>query len=81
MLLRFANQNYGMPFTNPSPINFVQGGSVLKSHQNLRKTKQTGNDVVYARLMPGEIVIPVKHTKKVKEYLRKEHIKLPTRLA
>jgi hypothetical protein len=34
-------------------------------------------DVVLARLQPGEIVIPVKHTTKVKAMLKKAGIKLP----
>ena len=58
---------------------FIQGGKVKASHRNIPVSalKPKDPDQVLARLMPGEIVIPVKHTKKIKAFLRKEKIKLP----
>jgi hypothetical protein len=34
-------------------------------------------DVVFSVLEPGEVVIPVQHSKQVMNYLRKNNIKLP----
>ena len=61
------------------PRSFVAGGKVKASHKNIPAValKPKDPDRVLARLMPGEIVIPVKHTKKIKAYLKKEKIKLP----
>ena len=60
-------------------INFVNGGKVKKKHSTIPKQilKVSKVDTVLARLQPGEIVIPVKHTKKVKQFLKKSNIKLP----
>lgn len=61
------------------PRSFVDGGKVKANHKNIPAVALKPNDPdrVLARLMPGEIVIPVKHTRKIKEFLKKEKIKLP----
>ncbi len=62
-----------------APRSFVKGGSVKAKHKNIpvHALKPKDPDQVLARLMPGEIVIPVKHTKKVKAFLKTAKIKLP----
>lgn len=59
--------------------NFLKGGRVKAAHRNIpaQALRPRDPDQVLARLMPGEIVIPVKHTRKIKAFLRKEKIKLP----
>lgn len=59
--------------------NFTRGGRVDKSQVNIDKAQlKIGDpDRVLARLQPGELVIPVKHVKKVTKMLKKEKIKLP----
>lgn len=60
-------------------VAFVSGGAVLKRHENLPKRylKTSKQDTVLARLMPGEIVIPVKHAKRVRKLLKEANITLP----
>lgn len=65
----------GVPIFNKRPRNLRFGGFV-KSHPKMTK-KQLDNDSILAYLMPNEIVIPVRHSRKVAEFLKKEHIKLP----
>lgn len=62
-----------------APYNFTAGGKVKVAHKNIpaARLKKGDPDRVLARLMPGEIVIPVKHAAKVKKMLKKEKIKLP----
>jgi hypothetical protein len=61
------------------PKPFVNGGKVKPSHKNIpvHALKPKDPDQVLARLMPGEIVIPVKHASKVKKMLKQAKIKLP----
>jgi hypothetical protein len=60
-------------------INFINGGFVKKKHSTIPKNmiKVSKKDSVLVRVMPGEIVIPLKHTKKIKQFLKKKNIKLP----
>jgi hypothetical protein len=59
--------------------NFVKGGKVKKKHINIPKgyLKHGDPDRVLVRVMPGEIVIPKRLTKKVEGFLKKNKIKLP----
>ncbi len=61
------------------PHPFTKGGKVKPSHKNIpvHALKPKDPDQVLARLMPGEIVIPVKHASKVKKMLKDAKIKLP----
>ena len=61
------------------PHPFEKGGFVKPSMENipLSMVPPHDKDTVYARLMPNEIVIPVKHANTVKKFLKKENIKLP----
>lgn len=61
------------------PRDFQDGGSVLHRDMNIPKSLLLKGDVdtVLARVQPGEIVIPKRHTRKVAAFLRKEKIKLP----
>jgi hypothetical protein len=60
-------------------INFVKGGKVKKKHSSIPKKyiKVSKNDTVLARLMPNELVIPIKFVHKVEQFLKKENIILP----
>lgn len=62
-----------------APHNFVGGGKVSAKHKNIpaKALKPKDPDRVLARLMPGEIVIPVKYVSKVKKMLKQAKIKLP----
>ena len=62
-----------------TPHNFTAGGKVKVKHKNIpaHRLKAGDPDRVLARLMPGEIVIPVKHASKVKKFLVQSKIKLP----
>lgn len=62
-----------------APRNFTKGGKVAVKHKNIpvHALQPKDPDQVLARLMPGEIVIPVKHASKVKKLLKKAKIKLP----
>lgn len=61
------------------PYDFKTGGYVHKHMDNIPLDLLPPNDkdTVYARLMPHEIVIPVKHAPLIKKFLKKENIKLP----
>jgi len=61
------------------PRPFGKGGKVKPSHKNIpvHALRPKDPDQVLARLMPGEIVIPVKHASKVKKMLKDAKIKLP----
>lgn len=60
---------------NTKARNYMRGGSVTGS---LGMTQgQLRGDSVRALLTPGEIVIPVKHARRVSSYLRSKNIKLP----
>ena len=61
------------------PKVYVAGGKVKTAHRNIPATALAAGDQdrVLARLMPGEIVIPVKHASKVKKMLKAAKIKLP----
>lgn len=61
------------------PKNFQAGGRVKASHKNVPRAllKPHDPDTVFARLMPGELVIPKKHVKAVVPMLKKAGIKLP----
>ena len=61
------------------PKIFLAGGKVKASDKNIpaHVLKKGDQDRVLARLMPGEIVIPVKHASKVKKMLKAAKIKLP----
>lgn len=61
------------------PYGFQSGGLVNESHQNIPDgvLSKDDNDTVFARLMPGELVIPVKHVRTVSQFLKKKGIKLP----
>jgi hypothetical protein len=60
------------------PHNFTKGGKVKTNHKNIPKKllKKGDPDQVLARLMPNELVIPVRHVKKVEKFLKSNHIKL-----
>ena len=61
------------------PHYFYDGGMVKHHHINIPKEylKKGDDDRVLARLMEGEIVIPLPYVKKAEQWLKKEHIKLP----
>ena len=55
-------------------------GGMVKNHQiNIPREylKKGDDDRVLARLMEGEIVIPLPYVKKAKQWLKEEKIKLP----
>jgi hypothetical protein len=56
------------------------GGMVLPEDMNIPMgvlPDENDPDRVLTRLMPGELVVPIKHTKKVVKFLKKEGIRLP----
>lgn len=61
------------------PYGFANGGMVEEEHVNIPDgvLKKNDPDKVLVRLMPGELIIPVKHVAKVGKFLRKSGIKLP----
>jgi len=59
------------------PREYRKGGKVGKRNIPIKALKKGDVDTVYARLQPGEIVIPVKHTPTVRKMLIKAGIKLP----
>lgn len=74
----------GLPFREPRPLKpfipqFVNGGVVLTEMINIPKDslRKGDEDRVYARLQPGELVIPKKHVNDVVRFLKMENIKLP----
>jgi hypothetical protein len=62
---------WGMPV-------FVNGGMVEPSHMNIPSgiLPPDDPDRVLTRLMPGELVVPVKHVKLVASFLKKNGINL-----
>lgn len=54
---------------------YYEGGKILPNIKMSKKMLTV--DSVKAILQPGEIVIPVKHAKKVAKLLRTNNIKLP----
>ncbi len=57
---------------------FFDGGMVqMPNGYDFPAKVLKGGDTVPAVLMPGEIVIPVKHAPKVEKFLKQEGIKLP----
>lgn len=61
------------------PYPFNNGGMVNENHQNIPDgvLKKNDKDTVFARLMPGELIIPVKHVKLVSKFLKNRNINLP----
>jgi hypothetical protein len=62
-----------------APIGYANGGMVDESHVNIPDgvLPKDDPDKVFARLMPGELIIPVKHVPLVSKMLKKKGIKLP----
>ena len=60
------------------PMGYANGGMVDESHVNIPDGVLPKNDPdkVFARLMPGELVIPKKHVPYVAKMLKKKGIKL-----
>lgn len=62
------------------PQAYADGGKVLEDHVNIPKrvlARDDDPDRVLARLQPGELIVPVKHVKKVVQFLKSQGIKLP----
>jgi len=61
------------------PRSFVGGGMVSGQDVNIPMgvLHQDDPDKVLARLMPGELVIPLKHVPAVVKYLKSQGIRLP----
>lgn len=70
---KYANPVH--PF-NAKPRYYDKTGGFVKRHSNMTYAQLHG-DSVKAMVMPGEIVIPVKHTRQVKAFLDRRKIKLP----
>jgi len=62
-----------------APIGYNNGGMVDESHINIPDVilPKGDPDKVFARLMPGELIIPVKHVPYVSQMLKNKGIKLP----
>jgi hypothetical protein len=62
-----------------SPYGFTNGGMVheMQAHLPAEMLPRNDPDRVLARLQPGELVIPVKHTALVAAFLRSKGIILP----
>ena len=58
---------------------YAYGGRVMPSDINIPDgvLPDDDPDKVLARLMPGELVIPLKHVKSVVSFLKSKNIKLP----
>ena len=65
----------GTKVYNNKPRNFTKGGYV-RAGPNM-SYRQLHKDSISAILKPNEIVIPVKHTKLIKKFLKSKKIKLP----
>lgn len=63
----------------PYAHSFEDGGLVQHTQSNIPRSilKHNDPDVVYARLQPNEIVIPVKHAPLVSKFLKQKNIRLP----
>jgi hypothetical protein len=61
------------------PKAYAYGGMVLGQDVNIPNGILNPNDPdkVLARLMPGELIIPLPHVKRVKTYLKSQGIRLP----
>ena len=65
----------GTKVYNNKPRAFIKGGYV-EPRKNM-SFRQLHKDSIREILMPNEIVIPVKHTKLIKKFLKSKKIKLP----
>ena len=65
-----------LPFNKKFRTRYYYNGGLILPHIKMNK-KMLTVDSVKAILQPGEIVIPVKHAKKVATLLRNNNIKLP----
>tara|TARA_R110000868_G_scaffold409357_1_gene694687 strand:+ start:607 stop:861 length:255 start_codon:yes stop_codon:yes gene_type:complete len=61
------------------PKAMAYGGMVLPSDINIPDgvVAEDDPDRVLTRLMPGELVIPLPHVKRVRKFLKSQNIKLP----
>jgi hypothetical protein len=59
------------------PREYRKGGKVGKRNIPAKVLKKGDVDTVYARLQPGEIVIPKRHAPEVRKMLIKSGIRLP----
>ena len=61
------------------PKGFAYGGMVLPHDINIPRgvVAEEDPDKVLARLQPNELVVPVKHVKKVVRFLKSQGIRLP----
>ena len=61
------------------PKNYAYGGMVSAQDVNIPMgvLHEDDPDKVLARLMPGELIIPLKHVPAVVKYLKSQNIKLP----
>ena len=62
-----------------TPKGYAYGGMVLGKDVNIPTGALPENDPdrVLARLMPGELIIPLPHVKSVVSFLKSKNIKLP----
>ena len=62
-----------------TPKGYAYGGMVLGKDINIPTgvLPDEDPDKVLARLMPGELIIPLKHVKSVVSFLKSKNIKLP----
>lgn len=60
------------------PYGFANGGMVDESHVNIPDgvLKKDDPDRVFARLMPGELIIPKKHVSMISQFLKGKGIRL-----
>lgn len=60
------------------PMGYANGGMVDESHINIPEEvlKKGDKDRVFARLMPGELIIPKKHVSMISQLLKERGIKL-----
>ena len=65
-----------LPFNKKFRTRYYYEGGKILPHIKMNK-KHLSADSVRAILQPGEIVIPVKHAKKVATLLRTNGVKLP----
>jgi len=65
-----------LPFNKKFRTRYYYSGGQVLPHPKMSK-KMLTVDSVKAILQPGEIVIPVKHVKKVTTLLKNANIKLP----
>lgn len=60
------------------PISMFNGEKVKRREINIPKSylKKGDNDRVLARVMPGELVVPLKYVSLVEQFLKSKKIKL-----